>query len=525
MGSSVPQYHSPPYSSHSASERPAAHPPLRFIHASDLHLNRTLEHIPEGPAHWEKRLLSISVRAAERLFQKVLDENADFLILSGNVLNANLASTGILLFLLEQFEKLHKADIPVYWAGGEFDSPEDWHTAFPLPDNVKFFPSNTIQEYAVYEKRQTADSRRQAIDDSVPVARLIGMSRNQQAKRIRTSEFPHDPGGLFTIAVANGEVEPESLSQRHIDYWALGGERNRYTFHGNPRKKGSDGILVPLELPEWMSGKKRERQNLPPQPYLVHYPGSTVALSPHDTGNFGATLVEIQWGEEPVLTHFTTSPVCWVNDLLTLDADADASKLATILRERLKNFRENQKDEDLFISWFVDIPPCRLAASLRKGTLTAELLAELRTFFGTDFSPDISLTYPVSLSLLQPEYLPKQFYEQQTILGDFLRSVKHFQEHQSELIDLEPYIPKNWADGWEGEYQDAQLLLAEKIEENTGGHSAEKTIEKTGADNKTYHYVPTQKQLQRRQSVLKEAAAAGIELLSEEDAYGMIGKG
>ena len=208
------------------------HRPLRFIHASDLHLERTLEGVAECPAQWEQRTLDVSKRAAERLFQKCVEEEIDFLILSGNVLNANLAPPGIFLFLLEQLERLKKAGIAVYWAGGELDSPEDMPSAFPLPDNVYRFPSNSIQEF--YFQRTEGQ-------DILPIAKLVGMSRNQRNKRIRSSEFPPEPGGLFTIAVANGEVEPETLSQRYMDYWAMGGSNRRHTFHGNPRKKGPDG--------------------------------------------------------------------------------------------------------------------------------------------------------------------------------------------------------------------------------------------------------------------------------------------
>jgi DNA repair exonuclease SbcCD nuclease subunit len=121
--------------------------PLRFIHASDLHLERTLEGVTECPVHWEQRMLDISKRAAERLFQGCVEEEIDFLVLSGNVLNASLAPPGIYLFLIEQFERLKKAGIKVYWGGGECASPEDWATAFPLPDNVHRFPSVSIQEY------------------------------------------------------------------------------------------------------------------------------------------------------------------------------------------------------------------------------------------------------------------------------------------------------------------------------------------------------------------------------------------
>ncbi|MDR0328024.1 MAG: metallophosphoesterase, partial [Planctomycetaceae bacterium] len=195
--------------------------PLRFIHASDLHLDRTLEGITESPPQWEQRMLDISRRAAERLFQKCVEEEVDFLVLSGNVLNANLAPPGLFLFLVEQFERLKKAGIAVYWAGGEFDSPEDLPSAFPMPENVHRFPSNSIQEFFFHR----TEGR-----DTLPVAKLVGMSRNQRNKRIRSSEFPPEPGGLFTIAVANGDVEPETLSQRCMDYWAMGGNNKRQTF-------------------------------------------------------------------------------------------------------------------------------------------------------------------------------------------------------------------------------------------------------------------------------------------------------
>jgi DNA repair exonuclease SbcCD nuclease subunit len=468
--------------------------PLRFIHASDLHLDRTLELVSEGPAHWEQRMLNVTRRGAERLFRRVMEENVEFLILSGDILNCHLSPPGNFLFLLEQFEQLKKAGIGVYWAGGEFDSPEDWSTAFPLPDNVHTFPSNSIQEYYFYRTGET---------ENIAVAKMVGISRNQQRRRIRSSEFPINSGGLYTIAVANGDIEPESLTQRRIDFWALGGSTRRQVFHGNPRKKGPDGKPIPMELPEQTvsaSGTKQERNNLPPQPYLVHYPGATVARTPKDLGSYGATLVEIPYGEDPVLTFFPTSPVRWINEVITLEATDDGGKLADELRLRIKNHRETQKDDDLFINWFVDAPTGTLTASLRRGSLTADLLSELRSVYGKD-DP---ITWSVSLTLLLPEQLPKQHYEQQTILGDFLRSVKHFQDHPQNIINLEPYLPKDWGT----EEQLNSLLFAEKMKGETGDSE-----EKKQPKSSPLIQSPTQTETQHR--VLCEAAMVGLELLGK----------
>ena len=470
-----------------------ARPPVRFVHASDLHLDRGIEGVVEGPPHWEQRLWDISQRAAERLFEKALAENVDFLLLSGDVLDANLAGPGTLLFLIGQFELLAEAGINVYWAGGEFDSPDDWPSAFPLPGNVFHFPSNSIQEY--YFHRLDSGS-------SVPLAKIVGMSRNQVKRSIRTTEFSQDPGGLFTIAVTNGDVEPESLSNRRIDYWALGGTAKRSTFLGNPRKKGLDGKPITLEPPDDLAGAPShlagtpagKRKDLPPGPYIVHYPGPPVGRSPKEIGGGGATLVEIPWGDDPILTFFPTAPLRWINDQITLGPNDNAEKLVDELRRRIKNHRTAQTDYDLMINWFVDLPPGTLASNLRRGSLANEILTELRALYGKEEK----LTWSASLTVLLPDALPSAYYEQQTILGDFLRSVKHFQTNSREIIDLEAYLPKE-----HGEPLAEQLLLASKVE--VDAESPEEPPKTRLVQN------PEQADAQCR--ILREATFIGLELL------------
>jgi hypothetical protein len=366
--------------------------------------------------------------------------------------------------------------------------------AFPLPDNVHRFPSDSIQEYH-FNRVDGADS--------LPIAKLVGMSRNQRRKRIRSSEFPPEPGGLFTIAVANGEVEPETLTNRYYDYWAMGGSNKRHTFHGNPRKKGPDGKPLPIENVE-TTGMKRDKKDLPPQPFIVHYCGATLARTPQDIGTYGATLVEVTLEEsgrpldDPVLTQFSTSPIRWINDRVALEATDDAGKLADELRLRIKNYREAQRADDLFINWLIDIPPGHLAQQLRRSGLTHDLLSELRAMYGQD-EP---MLWSVSISVLVPDKLPNTFYEQQTISGDFLRSVKHFQDNPQEMLHLGGYIPQNW----EHDVVIKNLLLAEKV-----------TDEITDSEDKEpkERWVQTPIQTETQQRILREAALTGAELFAQ----------
>ncbi|MDR1290408.1 MAG: hypothetical protein LBK06_04320 [Planctomycetaceae bacterium] len=473
--------------------------PLRFIHASGLYLDRVIERVSEFPVVLESRFFDVSRRAALRLFDKVLEESVDFLIISGDVFNASSSPPGLFVFLIEQIERLKKAGIAVYWAGAEFDSPEDMPISFAMPDNVHHFPCNSIQEY--YFKRDKDHSATTANSAS---AKIIGISRNQHQRRIRSSEFPIDPGRLFTIAAANGDVDPLSLSHRRIDYWALGGLDHRQTYQGNPRKKGVDGKPIPLDPPVLPDGTKRESKDLPPPPFTVHYPGTTVARTPELIGQYGATLVEVYAGEEPQMTFFPTSPIRWVNDQITLEAGDNLERLKEELQLRIKNYRNSQKDEDLMISWFVDVPFSeQLAAVLQKESVVNDILSELRK----GYEKDEPITWSVNFTLLLPETLPKQIYDQQSILGDFARAVKHCQNEPDQIIDLNKYLPNKLKEIQQDESG------TEEYNEYNGILLADKIID---PDTNEYKLTQTAEQIELKKEILKKTAIVGTELLNNE---------
>jgi DNA repair exonuclease SbcCD nuclease subunit len=461
------------------------------MHASGLYLDRVIERVSEFPVVLESRFFDVSRRAALRLFDKVLEESVDFLVISGDVLDATNSPPGLFVFLIEQFERLKEAGISVYWAGSEFDSPDDMPISFALPDNVHHFPCNSIQEY--YFKRDK--------DPNGALAKIIGISRNQHQRRIRSSEFPIDHGRLFTIAAANGEVDPTSLSHRRVDYWALGGLDHRQTYQGNPRKKGIDGKPIPLDPPNLPDGTKREKKDTPPQPFTVHYSGTTVALSPELIGQYGATLVEVYAGEEPQLTFFPTSPIRWLNDQIVLDAEDGIERLKEELQSRIKNYRNTQKDEDLMISWFIDVPLLgQLAAVLQKEVVVNDILSELRKEYGQGET----ITWSVNFTTLLPDNLPKQIYEQQSILGDFVRAVKHCQNETDQIIDLSKYLPNKLKEINQEETS---------LEEYDGMLLAGKSVELDGGE---YKWAQTAEQIVLKREILKRAAIVGTELLNNE---------
>src|SRR5262245_16172482 len=105
-------------------EASMAQPPLRFVHAGDLHLERPLSGVAEVPPHLREAFLEAPYLAAQQIFETALTEGADALLLSGDVVHLDRAGPRAIVFLLEQFQRLANHGIPVYWAGGQVDAPD-----------------------------------------------------------------------------------------------------------------------------------------------------------------------------------------------------------------------------------------------------------------------------------------------------------------------------------------------------------------------------------------------------------------
>jgi len=342
--------------------------------------------------------------------------------------------------------------VAVYWALGRVDPPEAWPASLPLPKNVHVFPAGRAEAFIHRH-------------DDQPLARLIGVSRSRGGgprdpiRRILSAlgrpapqDADHDrrlpDGELFTIAVAHGKAKADALRAarrsrgRAVDYWALGGRHSAQTL---------------LEAPQ-----------------VARYPGSTQGRQPDESGPHGCTLVDVD-GQGGVRTSMIpTDVIRWHHERIVLQPATTRGELESQLHGRAAALREALSGKDVLVAWTIagDGP---LVAELRRGKLAAELLASLRKAYG--FGPPSA--WSVSLTVEAPSMLPPEWYEQETILGDFLREIRRCQMNPDEPLDLEPFL------------SDEQLA-------GTLGACA------TIADPRT------------REQTLREAAMLGVDLLSGE---------
>lgn len=360
---------------------------FRFIHASDLHLERAMQDLLDLPDHLRKGLVDAPWKAAEAMFEHAVMEQVDFIVLSGDVLNP--IATGAMgpAFLLEQFETLAKNKIGVYWAGGQVDDPDRWPDAVSLPSNVHYFSKKQV-ECLVYRRNGSS------------LASILGKSSDGR-ESIRAAEYAHDPDDLFNIAVGFGTADLDALVSERVDYWALGGDHQR--------------LVLQSETPH------------------ARFCGSPQGRSLVEPGSHGFYLVEVDTDRQVQVHSIDVDSFRYHEQ--TVDAtDLQGRDLRSLLAKRINKLQTDAAGRHLLIHW--KIPVDLEQASLVGPAALEELLQWMRREFGHG-SP---AAWTLDIEILPPEQLPQKWSEEDTILGDFLRTSAQHRKTGAKDLNLKPLV-------------------------------------------------------------------------------------
>jgi DNA repair exonuclease SbcCD nuclease subunit len=377
---------------------------FRFLHASDFRLDAVPRGLTEVPDHLRDKLLDAPFTAARCVFDTALTERVAFVILAGNILRPELTGPRGTAFLSEQFQRLAQAGISVYWAGGESDPPEAWPVAFPLPENIRVFAKDRVTEFLHQ-------------DDGSPLARIVGTSRGERA--LHPSEFTPDAVGLFTIGVACQEVEAAALQSKDDRLKAAppnGDGRDAYPAKG---------------IHYWALGGRAERGTLFNSPGIAHYPGTPQGRSAAESSAHGCTIVSVDEQGRARMTFMATNALEWLHETLSLDHATRREELEAMFTQRIQTLSHGSTT-DLLVTWTIG-GSGPLAADFRQGKLRGELLEWLRIEYGLS-SP---IVWTVGIELEAQNALPAALYEQETILGDFLRTLREFELNPQQPLELE----------------------------------------------------------------------------------------
>ena len=359
---------------------------VRFLHTSDWRLETPLGGICEVPADLRDDFINAPYRSAERVVEQAIGEAVDFVLLSGNILPTETASPYTLEFVLQQFERLHEQGIPVYWAGGDLDDPDLWPTQLALPSNVHTFPVRAVESY-------------QVLRDEEPIAEILGQSKSDR-KKLAMSSLAGDNERLARIVVTNGDFNASQLDVQGVDYWALGGQT------------------------EYSQVGKR--------PLTAFYAGSPQGRLPAEHGRHTCNLVELKFGEVDV-HRVDTAAIRWQHERLHLSNSDALSALEREVRERLQQKTSSVEAALVLLTWEI--------ACDQAGTLTLSKAERQRLMSSWSLSQGEDRQRTVDIRVA-PGQVPEAFWEEDSILGDFLRVVRDLQQHENPREQLESYLPK-----------------------------------------------------------------------------------
>jgi len=272
---------------------------FRFLQTSDFRLDTPCHGVTGLPGALRETLAESRFVAAERVFNIAIEREVDFVVLAGGLLDATLPGLRGPWFLTEQFRRLAKHGIDVYWAGATFETRRRWPSYVELPTNVHRL---TADGTGILHGRH-----------GHPLARLLTMQDPAAAK-------PLGPD-VYTIAVQPGCIAPLESFPPRVDYWALGGQAGHETVQS--------GDVV------------------------VHFAGSPQGRFPGEPGRHSCSVVDVLADRCVRIEPVATDTVRWHQLRLSVESTTHWSELEERFSDHLKDLTLDPAVELNLLSWTV----------------------------------------------------------------------------------------------------------------------------------------------------------------------------
>lgn len=315
---------------------------LRFVHAASLLVDHQLHDVGPVDDELKPSLIDATVSAFEKLVEVCVDQEVDFLLLTGDSFCESDRSLRARVALREGFECLREADIEVFVVPGPKDPPSAWQEFAGLPDNVSLFVPATDEPTAVMrEGNVVATIQASSQRSGMPTRPATGSASAE------TTDSESTVQALRTSPLRVSIMPP---FERH------GAEPARSTIESLLRGQSTDYLAVPLPYSK-LTAIHGER--------MAHCPGPATSISRRHDGVCGCTLVSIDEEANISARHFPTSPVRRERIEIAVDQETSWDELIATMREQIDSLDQLGAASVVLLDW--------------KLTGTSELLSALDT--------------------------------------------------------------------------------------------------------------------------------------------------
>jgi len=304
--------------------------PARFIHASNLRL----DHQPQGSGpvseSAQQLLEDCTLTAFTNVIQACLDQEVDFLLLTGNSFVETDHSIRARVSLIEGFQKLVAHRIPVLVVPGESDPLSAWDLQYRWPENVTFFSPGDHEPFDILRDEET-----------VATLQLIGSASLKTFHSLKLNQRNQLFNKKNQRPISIGCITPSSGDISHEDEFTQFSSSFQDEFRDDDE---SNEISV-----DYLSlSKGTARHTFEMQPGLAHHPGTAQALNFQEQKKIGVTLVNVKPDAPLELRRLKLAPVRWLSIDIQLEPETTATEFILRLKSEL-TFRKPGKYEQLWM--------------------------------------------------------------------------------------------------------------------------------------------------------------------------------
>jgi len=283
--------------------------PFSFLHAGDLHLDTPFVGLSSSaPEPITERLRVATLRVWDRIVDLALARRVDFVVVAGDVFEAETRSLIAQLVFADGLVRLYNAGIATAVVTGNHDPLSGWEATVDWPPLARRFEADAVGSMAI-------------IRDGAEIARVYGISYGTKAEvRDLAARFKRELPTPFAVGLLHGTI---GIQDRHERYAPT-----------------TEEVLVASGMDYWALGHIHARRIVRKKAPCIVYPGNPQGRDPGETEPRGVAIVTVAADAVPTVEFVDTDVVRWVILRVDVAPIGSLNDLRDIIRGDLDSRRK-----------------------------------------------------------------------------------------------------------------------------------------------------------------------------------------
>ena len=377
---------------------------IKFIHCADLHLDSPFQGLTTKEPLLADRFKHSTNEAFVKIIDLCLAEKVDFLTIGGDTFDGADRSLCAQILLRDQFEKLHKANIPVIIVAGNHDPLSDWLTEIQYPENVHLLAGNKVEQVPIEKNGKI-------------ITTLFGISyKVREVAENLSLKFQAKEKDTISIGLLHANV---GSRKEHASYAPC-----------------SINDLKAANIDLWLLGHIHTPEVICKDPLML-YPGNIQGRHINEDGPRGCYFIKVDSSRKISYEFKPVQNILWKQEEINIKNIMTAIELADLLSDKCEEelSKLTNDEKGIVIRWRLtgSSPLYHELTMTNKIEETIEILVE--RFFN-----QIPFIFPESIRLsIKPERKKEDYLNQENFIGDFLRlagNVENDDQMKNELLEM-----------------------------------------------------------------------------------------